>query len=137
MSNEMVAQGNATPVVIPNAHLSGRKLLIDREQWEAFTAVCGEAYKLINDYRKLVTANAKMRATQVDMLNREMKMLETEFKNEKTTAKRRAEIIERVGQINDKMGEAMKNVKEESVGWWVFGGFVFICLLIKALRALR
>ena len=137
MSNEMVVQGNATPVVIPNGNLRVRKPKIDAEQWEAFVAVCAEGYKLIGDFRKQAAANVKLRATQIDMLNREMKLLEPEFKDEKTTKKRREEIIKRIGQLNDKMSEAMKKLEGENVGWWILGGIAVVCIIIKAYRVLH
>ena len=122
MSNDMTVRGNDFPAVTPNANLRVRKPKIDAQQWEAFVAVCAEAYKLIGDFRKQAAANAKLRATQIDMLNREMKVLEAEFKDEKTTKKRREEIIQRIGQLNDKMSEAMKKLDGENVGRWILGG---------------
>jgi len=137
MSNDMTVRGNDFPAVTPNANLRVRKPKIDAQQWEAFVAVCAEAYKLIGDFRKQAAANAKLRATQIDMLNREMKVLEAEFKDEKTTKKRREEIIQRIGQLNDKMSEAMKKLDGENVGRWILGGIAVVCIFIKAYRALH
>ena len=137
MSNEITVRGNNLPAVTPNANRWIRKPKIDAEQWEAFVTVCGEAYKLLGDFRKQAAVNTKLRVTQVDMLNREMKMLELEFKDEKTTKKRREEIIKRIGQLNDKMSETMKKLEGENVGWWILGGCAAVYILIKAYRALH
>ena len=137
MSNELIVRGNTIPTDTTNANQKSRKQQIDEGQWNAFMAVCGETYKLINEYRKQAAINAKMRVTQVDMLHRELKMLEAEFKDEKTTTKRRAEINQRVSQVNDYMAEALSKAKNENVGWWLLGGITVLCLILKAIRSLK